>query len=613
MIRHVHDYHIDELIKPDGNWYYKIPKYQRAYTWNQYHWKALYDDLTENGREYFIGSIICINTADDSIGCQRLEVIDGQQRLTTITLFLAAIYHKFQEWESLVKEDEDSYDDYRTLKKSLVCNGSKENGLILVPQSEGHNSIDYAHVMSTLKIIAEVKKEKNYGNRRIAKCFKYFCDRLENDIRDLSQEDALAKVRDVYTIIKKALLVKIEVSSNSEAYMLFESLNNRGASLTPIELMKNTILARAEQNGLSTDDCYDKWQALLENISDDYATQERFFRHYYNAYKNKINAPFRKANEKKKDVLGNVATKSNLLNIYENLIKRNLSYFLDEITQSGKVYSMFLLLNEDDCRFKKELTSLYRVQGTPSYLLLLYLVREQNNLQLADETIAKTINLMTTFFVRRNLTDIPNTQDVTRIFMNIINDIEENSLMGEDIYGQIYKVLLSKSAPDDIFREKLMGDIYEDNVGITRFLLCALTESQMTKETFTDLWSRVEQGNNGKKVYEWTIEHIFPEGERVPKDWVDMIANGDQDLAQDYRDKYVHKLGNLTVTGYNSKLSNMSFIRKRDRKNEKGKYIGYKNGLDINAEIAAKDAWTVQDIIDRTESLTKDLLQMYKL
>ena len=70
-------------------------------------------------------------------------------------------------------------------------------------------------------------------------------------------------------------------------------------SLRPIELMKNTILARAEQNGLSTDDCYDKWQELLENISDDYATQERFFRHYYNAYKNKINALFRKELTKK--------------------------------------------------------------------------------------------------------------------------------------------------------------------------------------------------------------------------------------------------------------------------------------------------------------------------
>ena len=612
MIKSVNHYHIYDLLKKDANFYYKIPKYQRAYTWSQYHWKALYDDLMENGSEYFIGSIICINTANDSIGYQCLEVVDGQQRLTTITLFLAALYSKFQQWEEDIRKDDDIFDDYRALKNSLICKGSKENGLILVPQYEGHNSADYSYAMSLLGL-AKGKKEKNYGNRKIAKCYKYFSDRIDNDIYGLNDVDAIQKVLEIYTIIKNALLVKIEVSNSSEAYMLFESLNNRGASLTPIELMKNTILARAEQNGLSTDDCYDKWQELLENISDDYTTQERFFRHYYNAYKNKINAHFRKENEKKKDVLGNVATKSNLLNIYEALIKRDLSGFLGEITQCGKIYSMFLLLNEDDYRFNKELTSLYRVQGTPSYLLLLYLVREQAILQLEDETIAKIIKLLTTFFVRRNLTDIPNTQDVTRIFMNIISDIEDNALKGTAIYNQIYTALQSRSASDELFKEKLGGDIYEDNVGITRFLLCELAESYMTKETFKDLWAQEEQGSNGKKVYVWTIEHIFPEGEKVPSDWVNMIANGDQELAQDYRDKYVHKLGNLTITGYNSKLSNMSFERKRDRVNEDKRYVGYKNGLEINAEIATKDKWTIQDITDRTEKLVAELLDKYKL
>lgn len=612
MIKSVNHYHIYDLLKKDANFYYKIPKYQRAYTWSQYHWKALYDDLMENRSEYFIGSIICINTANDSIGYQCLEVVDGQQRLTTITLFLAALYSKFQQWEEDIRKDDDIFDDYRALKNSLICKGSKENGLILVPQYEGHNSADYSYAMSLLGL-AKGKKEKNYGNRKIAKCYKYFSDRIDNDIYGLNDVDAIQKVLEIYTIIKNALLVKIEVSNSSEAYMLFESLNNRGASLTPIELMKNTILARAEQNGLSTDDCYDKWQELLENISDDYTTQERFFRHYYNAYKNKINAHFRKENEKKKDVLGNVATKSNLLNIYEALIKRDLSGFLGEITQCGKIYSMFLLLNEDDYRFNKELTSLYRVQGTPSYLLLLYLVREQAILQLEDETIAKIIKLLTTFFVRRNLTDIPNTQDVTRIFMNIISDIEDNALKGTAIYNQIYTALQSRSASDELFKEKLGGDIYEDNVGITRFLLCELAESYMTKETFKDLWAQEEQGSNGKKVYVWTIEHIFPEGEKVPSDWVNMIANGDQELAQDYRDKYVHKLGNLTITGYNSKLSNMSFERKRDRVNEDKRYVGYKNGLEINAEIATKDKWTIQDITDRTEKLVAELLDKYKL
>ena len=97
------------------------------------------------------------------------------------------------------------------------------------------------------------------------------------------------------------MLVKIEVSSHSDAYILFESLNNRGTPLTAVDLMKNLIMARAEKVGLTVDDCFEQWTDLLNDLTDDYATQERFFRYYYNAFKNKLNEPFRKDAPNKKD------------------------------------------------------------------------------------------------------------------------------------------------------------------------------------------------------------------------------------------------------------------------------------------------------------------------
>ena len=92
-----------------------------------------------------------------------------------------------------------------------------------------------------------------------------------------------------------------------------------------------------------------------------------------------------------------------------------------------------------------------------------------------------------------------------------------------------------------------------------------------------------------------------------------MIAGGDKSLANEYLEKYVHKIGNLTVTGYNSTLSNLSFEAKRDRTNQQKLYVGYKNGLEINSDIAGKDTWTVEDIKDRTDVLVKELLTMYEL
>lgn len=195
--------------------------------------------------------------------------------------------------------------------------------------------------------------------------------------------------------------------------------------------------------------------------------------------------------------------------------------------------------------------------------------------------------------------------------MTIIEEIEEKALQGNSVYDLIYKTLVSKSASDELFREKLAGNIYEDNTYVARFILCALAEKYMTKETFVDLWDQNDY--KGKKVYKWTIEHIFPEGKNIPKEWVDMIAGGNKRLAEDYLEGYVHKLGNLTITGYNSALSNMSFVNKRDRKNEHNKYVGYKNGLEINKEIAEKDKWTIDDIIDRTERLVNEVIEMFSL
>ena len=130
----------------------------------------------------------------------------------------------------------------------------------------------------------------------------------------------------------------------------------------------------------------------------------------------------------------------------------------------------------------------------------------------------------------------------------------------------------------------------------------------MTQETWTDLWRRTD-----KKVFVWTIEHIFPEGQNIPESWVNMIANGDKELAKKYLEEYTHKIGNLTITGYNSTLGNKSFEEKRDRKSKDGqRFIGYKNGLDINREIATMDKWTVDDIKTRTVTLVDDLMKVYK-
>jgi hypothetical protein len=159
-----------------------------------------------------------------------------------------------------------------------------------------------------------------------------------------------------------------------------------------------------------------------------------------------------------------------------------------------------------------------------------------------------------------------------------------------------------------LFKEKLNDDIYEDNVEITRFILSKIEEiKSMTMERFDDFWAR---DNSGK--LKWTIEHIFPEGTNLPNSWVDMMANGDRYKAKEMQEKFVHKLGNLTLTGYNSNLSNFNFLKKQERKDNQGRYIGYKNGLYLNEELENKDKWTEKDIKERTEKLVNLAVNIFK-
>ncbi|MBF4390270.1 HNH endonuclease family protein, partial [Vibrio anguillarum] len=158
--------------------------------------------------------------------------------------------------------------------------------------------------------------------------------------------------------------------------------------------------------------------------------------------------------------------------------------------------------------------------------------------------------LLIAFFVRRNTTDRPATRDLTRIFMDLTGVIP--TLQGDEIVDAVAMNLSRVSADDETFKRDLSGNLYADNKSVCRYVLCALEQGRMTRETERNLWAV-----KGKQ-FVWTIEHIFPQGENIPQCWVDMIAQGDETLAKQYLETHAHKLGNLTISGYNSTLGNKS-------------------------------------------------------
>lgn len=580
---------------------YDIPRYQREYTWNQRDWANLYDDITQNDAGYFLGSFIVVNgTVNSKMDTIHYEVIDGQQRLTTLSLLLAALYARIMEHKDSI-DDDMMLDDIRPLRNRLILKSDKSMTRV-IPQVQNHNLEDYRWILKEhIGLDAVMQKPKFLGLRKMSKAFNYFYDRLGEDVGGRDGIECVRCLLDICRLVCSAVVVQITVDSHADAYTLFASLNNRGVPLSAVDLIKNMLLGKvAGVNDGQLDYYFERWQEVLHNLGDDYKTQERFFRQNYDAFRREVNKPF--IGESGSQLpLGSVATRSNLLKIYEKRMEADDGALkvLDELTENSALYSKIIGLDQEgpDSELSNQLLELSRAQGVASYLMLLFLFKKQNQLELKDETLALLVKLLVCFFVRRNLTDTPPTRDLERLFISICESLESEGLKGIAAAEYIKKRLVDVSASDASFKERLEGPIYDVNPDMTRYILTVIASPSVTKE-MKPLWERYASGN-----YVWTIEHIFPQGKNIPDEWVKMVADGDISKAIEVQEKQVHTLGNLTITGYNSKLSNMPFVTKRDRKDVYGANVGYRNGLNLNDELVNTDTWTSEQIQERTDKI----------
>ena len=591
MINSAKDYPISQIFDIETKVVYQIPRYQREYSWSRPEWENLIDDIMDNAPGYYLGSIICINPTTDSLEVQKLELVDGQQRLLTISLLFAALYAHLDG----KKLDGDMQAEKFNIRRKLILKGTDDQ-LRIIPQIQNKNQDDYISLLSNLHLYPNTPAPAYAGNRRIHRAYQYFTERFKK--LDEENGNSITSLMDLLEKINISTLVKIEVSSHADAYTLFESLNNRGMPLTAVDLIKNKLLARMETTSPGRINyTFNQWTLLLDYLGNNYATQERFFRQFYNAYREDL-----------KDIYSvPIATRSNIMKIFEKLIDADPEGFIKRIVEAGRIYSILLDPDQDNipANLVRALTNLDRIQGTPSYLLMMYLLDKQSELGLSDDQLVSITNTLVRFFVRRNLTDTPPTRDLTRLFIEIIANKESRT--GTDLKEYIESKLASRSASDESFQSKLIGPIYRENSGVTRFILCDLAEQAMNIETMTDLWAK--SGDN----FIWTIEHIFPQGETIPKEWVNMVGEGDYEKAKAIQEEYVHCLGNLTITGFNSTLSNKSFEEKRDRTDRQGMYVGYRNGLSLNNDLLEVDSWSKEHIEQRTEKLVAQILKLYRM
>lgn len=598
MIQNVTNKPVAELFSSENQVSYFIPKYQREYIWSKFNWESLFDDIDESVGGHFLGSIICINTQLDSHRAAELELVDGQQRTTTISLLYLALYKYFL--ENMPADDEEAKHELFSFKKKIVLQNKTPR---VTPSYTASNLDDYNWIFFEVLgdgVNKPPKKPKFLGLRRMYKAFDYFYDRLNENDDDGNTLFTYQKAQGFLSKLNSATIVKIDVIGHSDAFTLFETLNNRGVPLSAVDLIKNKLLGKLEKNALNDgnntklDENYKRWSSIVANLSDEYSTQERFLRQFYNAFKVDPDIEVKKTPK---------AMKSNLIMIYEELIDRDATAMLEKLEECSEIYSNNIDYNNNES--PKELVyalrNLENVNGADAYMLLMFLDKKFG---INSSQKIQIIELLCKYFIRRNVTDYPNTRNLTNYFIDIIEELNALEKYDFEKTKEIF-LRLGRPANDELFANKLKGNVYEENVGAVRYILSSieLNETQ-TDEIYTNFYER------DKKKFKWTIEHILPQGDNIPKEWVKMIANGDENLAKEIKTNLVHKLGNLTLTGYNSKLSNMSFERKKTRQQD-GKSIGYLNGLWLNSRLKERNSWTADEIEERTELLVEKAIKLF--
>lgn len=589
MIEKAGSISIEDVFKKVN--FYEIPSYQRAYTWKEEQWNNFFQDICENEEGYFLGSIICIKKEDNEF-----EVIDGQQRLTTISLFLNAIYFVLKDnFKSLQMQDNpdkmlSDMTKFGNLKKAIFDDDKKRLRLKL--SSSGDNFQFYQALCAKENSLGSFAQDIKYKESNLFKAYEFFKAKLGGKLAN--KEQNLDEIFAILNRLNEAILVKITVLDEMSAFVLFESVNDRGVELSPIDLIKNLFIKRfVEEQNLKSEDINKRWQEIVDENITKLKDQIRFIRHFYNAF----NIEF-------KFILKNhpFVTESKLIKVYFPLIKSDIYDFLfNQLIEKSRIYKrlldpVFIEENDEyiDRKYAKTIEKINQIGFLPAYPFIMFLFSQKKKFDLTYilETLQK-------WNVRRQLTNFPTTSGLDILFANLCDEISKISTqkeLDEAVYNYLTqdKYYLSDKNLEDILEE----NIYETNNKLLRYILIEIENSKRNSEEKINFWEKLS-----KTKFVWELEHILPQNPRKDSDWFTFFKNEKE------MKKEVHKIGNITLSAYNPSLSNRSFSEKSNLENG-----GYKsNKVKINDFVAKQDIWKKEQIEQRGKILIDEISKLIKI
>lgn len=545
-----------------------VPIFQRNYSWQKSQYEQLWFDILRASKfkekqNHFIGSIVYIDMGTPAGRPQQLLLIDGQQRLTTISILLCAIKDYVQKFNLETKLINLAKIKNQFLYNSDEIDEDKYKLLLNVQDKETY-----------IKLIDNTIFTVNKPATNIIKCYEFFYEHIEDFIKQDGQID------EIYAGIFKLSLVSISLDKDSDnPQMIFESMNSTGKDLSQTDLLRNYLLmdlTPEKQTRLYKT----YWKPMEELFGED-------------IYKNDVN----KFDYFIRDFLtlkSDTGYICKINNVYENFkryyLDNNCEKFavLKDLFTYAKYYACIDLLQENDDELKLYWQEFKKLDSHVVYPFLLKLYDDYSRQILIKEDFKKILQVVISYLWRRAICEIP-TNSLSKTFATLYQAVDKEDYVNSIIKAFVFKSSYKRFPSDYEVREKLQTkDIY--HFRLRKYLLEAL-ENYYHKEPI-DL-----------NTANYTIEHIMPQNIEHNLSWQQMLGEDWQEV----HSLYLHSLGNLTITGYNAEMSNKSFWEKVNGES------GFKHShLKLNESIAQCDVWNKKAIQRRTNILTDIILKIWK-
>ncbi|WP_441692148.1 GmrSD restriction endonuclease domain-containing protein [Helicobacter pylori] len=521
-----------------------IPIYQRVYSWEKEQCKELWDDIIKVGGDdkmdgHFIGSILYVLDGNKHSG-NPLLIIDGQQRLTTITLLLTALR---DHWSDKREEIEDHY------LINSDKDGDKKFRLILSDSDKD----------TLLSLIDKDRRKPSEPSLKIVENFKLFEERVSNT----------NQLETIFKGLEKLMIVEIALEKGKDdPQLIFESMNSKGMKLAQTDLIRNYIVMETEiekQEGF-----YNKyWRAMEEEFKQNKKWFDRFVRHYLTIKTREI---------------PNINKVYVALKDYRQKEGIGMEDLLKDLQKYCGYFCQIVFKKEADKDLNKALGFLVDLETDVVHPLLLELYSDYKGGVLSKDDFIRSIALIESYLCRRTVCGL-GANSLNKVFPSFTKHIQK------DEYFKSLKAHFGYLTEKQRFPN---NDEFKD---------CFITIDFYKFKRREYFFERLENFDRKERVYthEYTIEHIMPQT-LTAEEWKKDLGENFQEI----HNKYLHTIGNLTLTGYNPKYSNKSFQEKR------GMEKGFKDSpLRLNQSLRDLKSFGEKEIKKRANDLADLALKIW--